>query len=69
MKSKATNRVMGTAMRVASSNNGNDGDGVKSNGEVNKGGRKATATRVMVAVTTMVGSNEGDGNGNEVDWQ
>jgi hypothetical protein len=44
-------------MRLAS-NNKDDGDG-------NKGGGRATATRAMVVRTTVVGDNEGDGDNNE----
>jgi hypothetical protein len=42
----ATKRVMVTAMRVVSNNKGNCDSG-KSNGNGIKGGRGATATRVM----------------------
>jgi hypothetical protein len=43
-------RVMVTVMRVAS------------NAE---GGEQATAMRAMLAATTVVGKDEGDGDGNE----
>ncbi len=65
MKAEATKRVMAMATRVASKNeDGNDGSG-KSNGNCNKAGRHVTAKRAMAVATTVVGNDEGDGNGVE----
>ncbi len=55
---------MATAMRVASNDDGN-GNGGKSDGDSNEGGRRAIATRAMAVVTTVVGDNEGNSEGNE----
>ena len=62
MKAEATKRVIATATRVVSNDNGNR-DGGKSNGDGNEGAGRAT-TRVMAAATTvaamMVASNKED---------
>ncbi len=64
MKAKATNRATLIVTKVVS-NDDNDGNAGKSNGDCNKSGRQATAMRVTAVVRTMVGDDEGDGNGNE----
>ncbi len=55
MRVKATKSVMVTAMRVASNNEGN--------GNGNEGGRQEIATKA-VPVATVVGGDEGVGDGN-----
>ncbi len=57
MKAKATKRVMAMATRVARDNEGDGND--------NKGGGQATATRAMAAATTVVGEDEGGGDSGE----
>ncbi len=64
MTAEATKRVIATAMRVVSNDDGN-GDGGKSNGDGNEGAGRAT-TGAMAAATTVaamrVASNkEGEG--------
>ncbi len=64
MKAEVTKRAIATVMRV-SSNDDDDGDGGKSNGDSNEGTGGAT-TRAMVAVTTVaamrvVSNKEGEG--------
>ncbi len=60
MKAKVTKRVITTATRVASNDDG-DGNGGKSNGNGDEGAGRVT-TRAMAAVTTVaamrVASNE-----------
>jgi hypothetical protein len=62
VKAEATKRAITTATRVTSNDNG-AGDSGKSNGNGDKGARRAT-TRAMVAATTVaamrVASNEED---------
>jgi hypothetical protein len=58
VKAKASKRAMAMATRVASN--------YKGDGNCDKGGRQATAMRALAAGTTVVGKDEGGGDGNEV---
>ncbi len=60
-------REIAAATRVASDDN-DDGNGGKSNGNGDKCGGQLTK-RAMAAARTVVGINEGNGNGNEDDEQ
>ncbi len=59
MNAKATKRAMATAKAMRMARN------YKGDGHSHKGGKQATATRAMEAVTTVVGKDEGNGNSNE----
>ncbi len=52
-----TKRAMATAKRVASNNKGD--------GNSDEGGGQATAMRAILAVTTVVGKDEGNSDGDE----
>jgi hypothetical protein len=63
VKAEAMMRAIAIATRVASYDNSN-GNGGKSDGNGDKGGRQAT-TRVIMVSTTVVDDNEGNGDGDE----